>query len=346
MTAVRPVVPAWPARAPRGGASGRDSTPPAVSLAEVRSRVAAGAPPGDVRALPRRVRHAVAVAEQVGAPLLPALDASAEALEDDRRAQQALRVATAQARAVAGGLLALPALLVPGLGRLLGLDLIGFYTTPTGAVIVVIAAALVIVGAVSVAVLVRRASRPRPAGAGRAPMGLLVGAVVTLLAGVLPGLVAGVVAVSVVRRRGAGRGEAGRDGAGDDVVDLVATALAGGLGPAAALRVVADLGVGPCVELRRLALAHDLGRPLASEALAPLAAVLGASRTWGAPAVPTLRALARDLRAEALAVALAAAERLPAQLTFPAALCLLPASVLLIGAPLVADGLAAATGAG
>jgi hypothetical protein len=50
----------------------------------------------------------------------------------------------------------------------------------------------------------------------------------------------------------------------------------------------------------------------------------------------------RDLRADDLARVLAAAERLPAQLTFPTALCLLPATLLLVGAPIVHAGLAAA----
>ena len=61
----------------------------------------------------------------------------------------------------------------------------------------------------------------------------------------------------------------------------------------------------------------------------------------GAPAAPSLRRLARDLRGAELARVMAAAERLPAQLTVPTTLLLLPATLLLVGAPLVASGLSA-----
>ncbi len=311
---------------------------PSTTLAEVRSRVAAGVAPGDLRHLPPRVRRAVTLAVAVGAPVLPALDAAGAALDDERRTRQALRVATAQARAVAAGLVALPALLVPALGRLLGLDLVAFYGTGTGLVVAAVAAVLVVAGGVLVLLLVRRAARPASrAGGGAAP--LLLAAVAGLAAGPWAAAGVGLAALAWARSRRP------RAGTPDEPVDLVATGLAGGLGIAEALRAVADLGVGPAAELRRMALALDLGHPLPPGPMAPLAAVVRATSGWGAPAVPTLRALARDLRADALADALAAAERLPAQLTFPTALCLLPASVLLIGAPLVVDGLAAA-GAG
>ncbi|MFP4234382.1 MAG: hypothetical protein ACLFUG_05585, partial [Nitriliruptoraceae bacterium] len=72
---------------------------------------------------------------------------------------------------------------------------------------------------------------------------------------------------------------------------------------------------------------------------ARLAAIIAAADRTGAPVAPSLRHLARELRADDLARVLAAAERLPAQLTFPTALCLLPATVLLVGAPIVHTGL-------
>lgn len=278
---------------------------PADALADLRGRVVAGAPAGDLRELPPRVRRAVDVATAVGAPLTPAIDAAVAALDDDRRRQHALRVATAQSRAVAGGLLVLPVVLVPGLGRLLDVDLVGFYATSAGHAVLGVAAVLLAAGAVVVRAVVRRASTDRPA-----------------------------------RRRGR------PDPALDEVADLVATALAGGASLSAALRLVAGVGVGDDASLRRLALAAELGRvgDVVDAGLRPLARVLTATQRWGAPAAASLRALARDVRAERLADALAAAERLPALLTFPTALCLLPASVLLLGAPLVADGLATAGG--
>jgi tight adherence protein B len=322
-----------PGRGPGGG-----------GLAELRSRLAAGAPAGDVRSLPGRVRRAVAVARSAGAPVLPAVDAATEALVDAERHRRAVRVATAQTRAVAGGLLALPVVLVPGLARLLDLDLLGFYTSPAGLAVLAVAGLLLATGTGLVALALRRVRRagaaPRRAG-GRAGPALLVGLVGALVAGPVPAVLAAVATLLVRRTRRS-------PPLADEVVDLVATALAGGAGTSEALRLVADHLPGHADDLRRLGLALDLAAPpgAAVPALAPLADVLGASRRWGAPAAPGLRALARDLRAEALADALAAAERLPAHLTFPTALCLLPASVLLVGAPLVADGLATAAGAG
>ena len=79
-----------------------------------------------------------------------------------------------------------------------------------------------------------------------------------------------------------------------------------------------------------------------SDPLHRLAVLLAAAERVGAPVAPSVRHLARELRADDLARVLAAAERLPAQPTFPTALCLLPATVLLIGAPIVQTGLSAA----
>lgn len=319
---------------------------PAADLADLRGRIVAGAPAGDLTAAPPRVQRAVRVAVEVGAPLSPALDAAVAALDDDREHARAVRVATAQARAVAVGLLCLPVVLVPGLGRLLGVDLLAFYyATPAGLVVLALAGVLLVVGGVLVACIVRRAVAGRPVrsrGAGRA---VLVGAVVGLGAGPTAGVVAGVVVLGLVLVLRPPRRD-GPDPCLDEVADLVATALAGGTSTSQALRLVGRVGVGDRSDLDRLALAADLGRAdeVDSGPLAPLAAVLAATRRWGAPAAASLRALASDLRAERLADALAAAERLPAQLTVPLALCLLPASVLLLGAPLVADGLAHAGG--
>ena len=132
----------------------------------------------------------------------------------------------------------------------------------------------------------------------------------------------------------------------EEVVELVAVALSAGVGTAAALRAVADLVPAARDGLRRLALDRDLGVRRAPprgapDALRRVDEVIEVAATLGAPAVPTLRRLARDLRAGELARVLAAAERLPAQLTLPTTLLLLPATLLLVGAPLVAAGLAA-----
>lgn len=319
----------------------RTADGPTVGLAELRGRMLAGAPAGDLRALPPRVQRAVRTAVAVGAPLLPALDAATAALEDVRRRDRAVRVATAQARAVAVGLLCLPLLLVPGLGRVLDVDLVGFYTTGAGRVVLAVAGTLVALGSLLVHGIVRRAIAAPSRRAGRAGPALLAGAVAGLTVGAPVGLLAGV-AVAALRRPAPDATDASLD----EVADLVAIALAGGTSVSGALRLVGRAGATDPAALDRLALAADLGRlhDAASGPFAPLAQVLTTTRRWGSPATTPLRALAADLRADALADALAAAERLPAQLTVPTALCLLPASVLLLGAPLVADGLAHAGG--
>lgn len=132
----------------------------------------------------------------------------------------------------------------------------------------------------------------------------------------------------------------------EEVAELVAIALGAGVGTAAALRAVAEVLPTQGERLRRLALDRDLGvvrAPArgAPDALVRIHEVLEVAAGLGAPAAPTLRRLARDLRAAELARILAAAERLPAQLTLPTTLLLLPATLLLVGAPLVAAGLAA-----
>lgn len=268
-----------------------------MSLVEVRARLSAGLPSGDLSGVPPRVARAVLLSTEVGAPVLPALAAAQEAADAARDRARALRVASAQGRTVATGLLLLPVLLVPGLGSLLGLDLVGFYRTPAGRVVGAVAVALLVVGLVLVRLLVRRAAAPPDDS--------------------------------------------------DEVADLIASAVTSGLAIPAALRAAIPHLPHAADVLARMALALELDRPLTvPEPYDRILAALRATAVWGAPAAPALRHLAEDLRSERHHRALEAVERLPALLTFPTALFLLPASVLLVGAPLVADGLAAAAGAG
>jgi Flp pilus assembly protein TadB len=331
----------------------------------LRLRVSAGAPLAGLGELSERTRRAVAVAERAGAPLLGALDGALAAEDDLARARRAVAVASAQARAVAIGLIAAPLLLVPALGRLVGADLRGFYTSPTGILVLAAGIGLLGLGAALIVVLIARVGR---AGARRPRPGLVAAAVGTVAAVLVwrtlgPALapLAGLAAHHLACRRGAGsRAAVGLD----EAVDLAATALGGGVSPAEALRLAADELAPLAAGLRRLAFDLELGlaiagatvtarsasspnvaararsRADAGDPFGRLAAVLTAADALGAPAVPTLRRLGADLRAEELTRVLAAAERLPAQLTFPTALCLLPATVLLVGAPIVHAGLA------
>ena len=266
-----------------------------------RLHLLAGAPlTRDLRLSPR-VRRAVTVATEVGAPLLPTVEAAAEAEDDDARAVRAVAVSTAQARTVARGLTAAPLLLVPLIGRLAGVDVLAFYREGFGRLI--------------------------------------------LLAGVLLLATGGAVARLIILR--AGRRD--RDAELEEVAELIAAALAGGAGSAAALRAVATVMPRQAQRLQQLALDLDLGirRPSLAdepEALHRLREVLITAADVGAPGAPTLRHLARDLRAVELARLMAAAERLPAHLRVPTTLLLLPVTLLLVGAPLVASGLSRVLG--
>jgi len=323
----------------------------------LRLRIAVGMPPGDLDGVSDRCARAVAVATSVGAPILDAVDGAAAAEDDMRRARRAVTVASAQTRTVAAGLLAAPVLLVPGLGRLVGADLLGFYTTAAGVLVLAVGGGLMALGAGIVAMLVRRVGR-RPPVRDRARRLALVAAVA---AGWLAWRVVGPALVPLAawlgHRLGSRRHrvEVPPDDI-DEAADLAATALAGGVAVPQALRVAAhqlpelarplhrlafelELGLGPTVA----ALARSgRGSMVVDDGFERLRSVLVTATAMGAPVVATLRRLATDLRAEDLSRVLAAAERLPAQLTFPTALCLLPATVLLVGAPIVHAGVVAA----
>lgn len=310
-------------------------------IERTRLRLSVGDDPGVVSDLPERARRALTVAGAAGASVLEGLDSAADAEADARRARRAVTVACAQSRAVAGGLLAAPLLLLPVLGRVLDADLLGFYTQPIGWAVAGVVLLLLGMGAGGVAVLLRRARsalQPPDLRPTRWPAALVAFAVGYLVAWWLAPL-AGLL---VARRRPAVRPVADAD----EVADLLATALTGGTAPAQAVREVASVRPDLATPLGRLAFDLDLGTAHAGHPppLERIASLLHAAAQAGAPAGDALRRLGADLRAEDLARALAAAERLPAQLTFPTALALLPAVLLAIGAPIVHAGLSAAVG--
>lgn len=153
------------------------------------------------------------------------------------------------------------------------------------------------------------------------------GRVVLLLAAVL-WVVGAVVVRGMVRR--AARPE---DVDGAEIAELVAVALAAGLGPAAAVRRVD--GHAPA-SLGGLALWLELGaRGRPPEPWADLGRVLADAARDGTAAVEVVRGLATRARAAAHHDARTRAARLPARLTLPTTLLLLPAAGLLVAAPLV-----------
>jgi Flp pilus assembly protein TadB len=274
----------------------------------VRLHLEAGVPLGPDLRLTPRVQRAVSVARLVGAPLLGAIESAAAAEEDAVRSVRAVQVATAQSRTVALGLVLAPLLLVPIIGRLAGADVVAFYLTSTGRSVLAFGLGLLASGALVARWLVARIGR-------------------------LPA-----------------------DAALEESVELTATAIAGGAGASAALRTVAAVLPAQGDRLRQLALDLDLGTTALPghaatrtssgepEALERLRTVVVTAAQVGAPSAGALARLARDLRADELARVLAAAERLPAQLTFPTTLLLLPATVLLIAAPLLDAGIRRVSG--
>ena len=143
--------PRWAAEPPRRTASTTDG---------VRLRLLAGAPVGDVAGLPPRVRRGLHLARTVGAPLLPAVDAAADAEDDELRARRAVQVSTAQARTVARGLTLAPLVLVPVIGRLAGVAVLPFYLSGTGRGVLIAGVALLALGGGSARALIVRAARP------------------------------------------------------------------------------------------------------------------------------------------------------------------------------------------
>jgi hypothetical protein len=310
----------------------------------VRMRIAAGLPLGHDLALSPRVARAVAVADAVGASVLDAIDGAAAAEDDVARARRAVAVASAQTRVVAGGMVVAPMVLVPALGRLVGADLAAFYGSSVGRVVLAVGIGLLLLGGGAVVALVRRVGRPArvPAAhvAGRLPVAIAGAVAAAFVIG--PGASVPVAVAVLALRRGGARIAEPADV--DEPIDLVAAALTGSIGAPGALRLVAEQVPSVAAELRRIALELELGVTVPTDGgsggLARLRAVLVHAGTMGAPPAPALRRLAADLRADELARVLAAAERLPAQLTFPTTLFLLPATVLLVGAPIVHAGLA------
>lgn len=337
-----------------------------AALDEVALHVAAGGRSSLPPDLPERCARAVRLADAVGAPVLEALEAARSAAEDAAAGARAVGVASAQGRAVAGVLLCAPLVVTPVLTRIVGVDALAFYTAGIGTVVLLAATALYVLGAVTVRALVRQAGAPgrtasATGSAGRSGLaGLAAGTVAWSL---LSPAAAPLVALAVAHLAGRGRSRTAAPGA-DEAVDLVATALRGAVGVPEALRLAAAELPAFADELRRLAwslqvapgvslpkaVEHTTTRPWGTAdphrhgtgGIPRLAGLLGTAERLGAQVSPLLRRLAVQLRAEELAGRLAAAERLPAQLTFPTALFLLPATVLLIGAPVVHAGWIAA----
>ncbi len=298
-----------------------------------------------------RLSRALVLARSVGAPVSSALDAAAQAQAAIDETARSVNVASAQSRAVAIGLVCAPGLLLPLLSRITGVNMLAFYRTGSGVVVLAVGASMVALGSAIILWMVARAG---DSGAvherGHRGIVLLAPAAVWLAVGAAAALLAGVIAATVmtwVRRRQ--RTTGGHVGRLDEALDLAATAMEGGCSIPQALRMAAQSLPDAADWLCQVAFELDAGAALAQslsardvdacDAQGRTRAVLAAAHRTGAPVVDILRRVAADERADAHAEVLARVERLPAQLTFPTALLLLPGVVLLAGAPIVAAGI-------
>lgn len=307
---------------------GRDGVGSVVSelatLERAYRRAIAGLPIHDPTTDPRapdsgplaRLAHVVAA---TGAPAASAIE-SMIAAEDDRQAtRRAVTVAASQARAVAILLVAAPVILVPGLGSIVGVDIVAFYRSPAGIGVALVGGGMVMVGIGVIIAVVRRAAvltRPRPGDAGRDEVAELLA--VTLAAGVPLPLALRIVGCLVVSDRAA----------------LIGMAMAIEMGT---LRCAAGQGQDDRASQRH----HDLSDPdVASDAdHDPLVALIRDAWHLGTPIAAALRRYAARERAEDRAGHLARVERLPVVLAVPTVLLLLPGTVLLLGAPIVLGSL-------
>lgn len=309
--------------------------------------IAADADTGDATA--DFLVRCLALTERTGGGAAEAVEHALTAIRDQLDLARLIDVRTAQARGTAVILTAIP---VASWFLLVALDrtTLAFYGTPAGAMTGGLAACLALLSFRWMRRLVGRtaaaASAADPLRAPSAPVGwrrglrrgIPAGLVTAVVLGPLPGAAAaGFVTLAVARPR---RAPGGPVAGAAEAVALMAVALDTGLSPPAAFEQVAAVGPASAAPALRAAARRTAGGwhtddALADSPLAPLGATIAAAQRWGAPAVPALRALAADLRADRRTAVEVAAERLQLALIFPTTLLTLPAFVLGVVPPLL-----------
>lgn len=156
---------------------------------------------------------------------------------------------------------------------------------------------------------------------------------------------AGALVVRTLVARAAPGPRVGSAGTTEELLELAAIALGAGCGLADSLRRAADaLGGDAPAGVSALALWLELGAdgpvPSGWEQIGP---PLSAARRDGVPLVALVRSLASAERRQHHQRALERAARLGARLTLPTTLLLLPAALVVVGAPLLHGALAAVT---
>ena len=313
---------------------------------------------GALRGLSDRTTRALAVATSCGAPAGPILAAAGEVATQRAATASELDRVVRPAVGIARGLVALPIVVVPLLALVLDLDLWAFWTAdPLGQVVAVVVVAMVAAAALWLRLLVVSATRPPRASSAVAPRrGRRVAVVVGLLAAwIALGWVVASALAGVVWWLWRRRVDPGVAGGLDEIADLTAIGIAAGLDLPAALRQAAEQvpDTGLAQDVARLALRLSLDPPggvpgrsweVADGPIAPLTRVVIDLVVTGQPAVAPLRRLAVRLRRREADRVRVAVARLPARLTLPTTLLLVPATVLAIGAPIAMRGLQAIAG--
>jgi hypothetical protein len=113
----------------------------------------------DVDALPVRAARAVRLADELGAARGPVLQALAAVDQDHDEQRRAVEVAAAGGRSVARGLVLAPPLLGPATALLVSDEPFAVWATPVGQVVLALAVACWVTGALVVRLLVTRALR-------------------------------------------------------------------------------------------------------------------------------------------------------------------------------------------
>jgi hypothetical protein len=223
------------------------------AVARLRMQVAAGHPLDVPAGMSADARACLQVADGVGAPLLPVLDALADAEEQRARVARQVATAAAPARTVAVVLVCLPLVAVPLLARISGVDLLAFYRSGLGLTIGMIGVSLWAAGGAAVWLILRRGTDG--AGTSVTVRALVPAAAIAIVLSPWLAIPAWLAARMVLRA-------APRPPHPDlpTACDLVATGLSAGVSPAAALRLAADHVPALASDLRGLAWRLDLGR--------------------------------------------------------------------------------------
>jgi Flp pilus assembly protein TadB len=341
---------------------------PGAELVAAAQAVRLGAPLADLAgtvtgdAVVDLLLRALAIAEHTGTGGALAVDQALAAAAEEADSARRLAARTAQARGTAHLLTALP-VVAWLLFVVLDPALLRFYATAPGVACGLLALSLAIAGrwwaARLIAAGTRAAHRADPLAAPAGPRdpwrvaALAVPAfvVAAVALGPLEGLAAAAVlgGVGARRRRPAVAEPDLAQGGAAEAIELVAVALAAGLPPVVALRVVAPLAppaARPALGdgALRLAAGEPADLALADGGLAALGSALAATERWGSAAAPALRRLAAEVRASRRAAAEEAAERTQLLLVFPTTLLTLPAFTVGVVPPMLWTAFAGAGG--